>query len=108
MHMFEIYRNILRTLKQMVDWTNFNMSGRTKKDFAKLAQTLHFGREGKLYFPEVGSSESVLIEEKLVKYGIIQRASPRANLQVWWASTYLCKYVVTASESLKSFSEVTK
>ena len=86
MHMFEIYEDYLEDLE--VDKVNINHKyaekNFTSQDFKTLSQSLHFGREGKLYFPEIGSEENILIESKLEKYQIIKQDNKKttANLQV--------------------------
>ena len=46
-------------------------------------KTSHFGREGKVAFPDQNSIEVDLVEKKLVKYGLIKEEETRkANLQV--------------------------
>ena len=86
MHMFEIYEDYLEDLE--VDKVNINHKYAEKnfssQDFKTLSQSLHFGREGKLYFPEIGSEENILIESKLEKYQIIKQDNKKAtaNLQV--------------------------
>ena len=85
LHMFEIYQEYLDDL--IIDTDPFNdvAHGDTyfdTKDLQILAKTLHFGREGKLYFPDANSLESQLIETKLVKYGLLDNGPSKANLQV--------------------------
>ena len=85
LHMFEIYQEYLDDLTIDIDLFNYLAHGDTyfdTKDLQILAKTLHFGREGKLYFPDANSIESQLIETKLVKYGLLDNGPSKANLQV--------------------------
>ena len=86
MHMFEIYEAYLEDLEVTTEHEKYEYAAGnfTENDFMKLSQTLHFGREGKLYFPQIGSKENVLIESKLSKLGLIQPEEKKttANLQV--------------------------
>ena len=68
---------------------NFSQFGREISDaeVQKFVNSLHFGREGKLYFPALESTETQTIENQLGKIGLIQtnNIATRANLQI---STY--------------------
>ena len=86
-HMYEIYEDYLDDhevkesyINQEYEGTNF-----TSRDFQTLSQSLHFGREGKLYFPELQSLENSLIESKLLKYQLLSKqegGKTTSNLQV--------------------------
>lgn len=85
--MYEIYEEFLEHFPEnQQQYTHF---GKTihGEEVQKFLNSLHFGREGKLYFPPPGSAESQIIEEQLAKIGLIQanNKGTRANLQI---STY--------------------
>ena len=86
MHMFEIYREYLDSFSYKANTKNLNFQNKTitSEEISKFLNTLHFGREGKLYFPPVESAESGMIEEKLEKLGLIQNSGGErgAALQV--------------------------
>ena len=90
MHMFEIYREYLDNFPEIKKKHNLEYRNKTitQEEISDFSNTLHFGREGKLYFPSLDSKESGIIETKLSKLGLITDPDPgaqRANLQV---STY--------------------
>ena len=88
--MYEIYREYLDNFpsgdkKQNLEFHNRTITQQEISDFIK---TLHFGREGKLYFPSSDSKESKIIEKKLTMLGLVGDSGSegqRANLQI---STY--------------------
>ena len=69
-HMYEIYEDYLDDLEVKESYINQEYEGTnfTSRDFQTLSQSLHFGREGKLYFPKLQSLENNLIESKLLRY----------------------------------------
>ena len=89
MHMYEIYEEFLDNFPVNEKEMNFSQFGREISDaeVQKFLNSLHFGREGKLYFPVLESTESQTIENQLGKIGLIQtnNIATRANLQI---STY--------------------
>ena len=85
-HMYEIYEDYLEDLDVKESYINQEYEGTnfTSRDFKTLSQSLHFGREGKLYFPELQSLENILIESKLIKYQLCKQEGEKttSNLQV--------------------------
>ena len=90
MHMYEIYREYLENFPEIEKELNLEFQNKTitPEEISDFTNTLHFGREGKLYFPSLDSKESGIIETKLAKLGLVRdpgAGGQRANLQV---STY--------------------
>ncbi|XP_023344401.1 prolyl 4-hydroxylase subunit alpha-1 isoform X2 [Eurytemora carolleeae] len=84
-HMYEIYEEYLRDLPvnkvyQSLFFHSKEINPREVDDFIK---TRHFGREGKIVFPENSSADVEMIERKLVKFNIITpEQRNKANLQI--------------------------
>lgn len=90
MHMYEIYRDYLEDFPKREKEQNLEFHNKTitQEEINNFINTLHFGREGKLYFPSEDSKESRTIERKLAKLGLVKDSDyggHKANLQI---STY--------------------